>query len=262
VLFAPTVDSVVGPENQFLDKLFTLGDLTKAPPRAVSLANTKEPEPEIEEKEEEVEEEEIVKPVLEDKRDHIFKRFKGDTQDEDVFAALLMDKHDGSVPTNYGAGALTKTDARVTTVELPFGTVFAPKKKIHPQLSFADMLAAKLKKYKETFHKKWGSGVGYGSSYTNDTKSWSVRTWMKNEEERRKQINSLFSELSELLKVGGDKQKMDWILQSSFIPALAEYMKNDSIQGQPPLSLQRGLEDRWKTHCCSRVFTFLVREAF
>jgi ubiquitin-protein ligase len=53
---------------------------------------------------------------------------------------------------------------------------------------------------------------------------------MKNEEARRKKINSLISELSDVLKVGGDKQKMDWILQSSFIPALAEYMKNDSIQ--------------------------------
>jgi len=225
----PTVDSVTGPENQFLDKLFTLGDLTKAAPRSISLAKSKVEEPEIEEEEvvEEEPEEEEVKPVLLDKREHIFKRFH---KDEDVFAALLMDKHDGSVPTKYGAGSLTKTDHRITTVELNFGTVFAPKKKIHPQLSFADMLKAKLKKYKESFHKKWGSGVGYGSSYTNDTKAWSVRTWMKNEEARRKKINSLISELSDLLKVGGDKQKMDWILQSSFIPALAEYMKNDSIQ--------------------------------
>jgi len=223
----PTVDSITGPENEFLDKLFTLGDLTKAPIRSVSLAKTKEPEPEIVEEEEE-EVEEIVKPViLLEKRDHLMKRFH---KDEDVFAALLMDKHDGSVPTSYGSGNIVKEDHRATHVELEFGTVFAPKKKIHPQLSFSDMLAKHLKKYKETFHKKWGAGVGYGSSYTNDTKAWSVRTWMKNEKQRREKINSLLSELSDLLKVGGDKQKMDWILQSSFIPALAEYMKNDSLQ--------------------------------
>lgn len=225
-----TVDSVMGPENQFLDKLFALGALTKAPVRAVSLANAKEPEPEPEiEEEEEVEEELVEEPVkqLLEKRDHLFKRFH---KDEDVFAALLMDKPDGSVPTKYGAGSVTATNHRTTTVELEFGTVFAPKKKIHPQLSFKDVLAKKLEKYKATFHKKWGAGVGYGSSYTNDTKAWSVKTWMKSENERRKRINSLFSELSDLLKVGGDKQKMDWILQSSFIPALAEYMKNSSLQ--------------------------------
>jgi len=227
----PTTDSVMAPENQFLDKIFTLGDLTKAPARAVSLAQAKEPEePVEEEKEEEVVEakvEEKRAPELQEKRDHLLKRFH---KDEDVFAALLQDKHDGSVATKYGAGNVVKTDHRVTQVEVPFGTVFAPKKKIHPMLSFKEMLAKKLQKYKETFHKKWGAGVGYGSSYTNDTKSWSVRTWMKNEEARREKINSLFRELSDYLKVGGDKKKMDWILQSSFVPALAEYLKNDSLQ--------------------------------
>jgi ubiquitin-protein ligase len=227
----PSADSVIAPENQFLDKLFTLGDLTKAPARAVSLALAKEPEqPEIEEEEEEeVIEEKVEKrrPELQEKRDHLLKRFH---KDEDVFAALLQDKHDGTVATKYGSGNVVKTDHRVTSVEIPFGTVFAPKKKIHPMLSFKEMLAKKLQKYKETFHKKWGSGVGYGSSHTNDTKAWSVRKWMKSEEQRRAKIKSLFSELSDFLKVGGDKQKMDWILQSSFVPALAEYMKNDSLQ--------------------------------
>jgi len=221
----PTVDCETGPENQFLEKLFTLGELTKAPSRAVSLAHAKEPE--VEEEEEEVEVKEDEKPVLLEKREHLLKRFHND---EDVFAALLQDKHDGTVPTSYGSGNIVKVDSRATHVELEFGTVFAPKAKIHPMLSFKDMLAKKVEKYKATFHKKWGAGVGYGSSYTNDTKSWSVKTWMTNEKKRREKINSLLSELSDLLKVGGDQQKMDWILQSSFIPALCEYMKNDSLQ--------------------------------
>lgn len=226
-----TVDSVTGPENKFLDKLFTLGALTKAPARAVSLALAvaeDEKALEVEEEEEEVVPEvKPEKPFLQEKRDHLYKRFH---KDEDVFAALLQDKPSDLVPTSYGEGSIIKQDPRATSVELEFGTVFAPKKKIHPMLSFKDVLAKKLKKYKETFHKKWGAGVGYGSSYTNDTKSWSVRSWMKSEKERMTQINNLFSELSNLIQVNGDKQKMDWILQSSFIPALAKYMKNDSLQ--------------------------------
>jgi baculoviral IAP repeat-containing protein 6 len=222
----PTVDSVIGEENQFLSKLFNLGTLTSQPTRALSLAKSQEVEEE-EEVEPEIEEVKPEKPVLEDKYVHEFKQYKND---EEVFDALLMDKHDGEVATKYGTGSLTNEDNRATSVELNFGTVWAPKKKIHPQKTFKDVLADKLKKYKATFHKKWGSGVGYGSSYTNDTKGWSVKSWLKNEKERQKQIQTLLSELRAILKVGGDKQKMDWIVDSSFLPSLVHWLNNDSIQ--------------------------------
>merc|ERR550532_1191150 len=73
-------------------------------------------------------------------------------------------------------------------------------KKKKPKKKKKSMKKKPKKKEQATQYKKaWSSGVGFGSSYTGDTKRWDVKRFVKKSKDADKRVHTIMMEVAEFL---------------------------------------------------------------
>jgi len=125
-------------------------------------------------------------------------------------------------------GEMTKTQTRLASIEYfknmeqkkvqeetIIVTVDSPKSDAAPASS------------SDKVSKAWGKGVGYGSEYTGDNSDWDVVGWKNNSVAQEQEIAAL---IDEIMTMASEKFAEDLIIESSLIPAILNYCKNDSFQ--------------------------------